>query len=82
MYVAQSGYTNGELMIQQQLYNQQVVQYQQSREYQHYRQSREQLMMQQHPSYQSNVHVPIMSVVQQADASGQRKQRQYSHEIT
>lgn len=77
------GYTNGELIIQQQLYNQQV-QYQQSREYQLYRQSREQLLVQQQmippgyaaapppargTHYQSSVHVPIVSVLPQNDQS-------------
>lgn len=38
------GYTNGELLMQQQIYSQQL-QYQQNREYQKYRQSREQKML-------------------------------------
>lgn len=56
MYVSSLGYTNGEL-LQQQIYNQQVVQYQQSREYQQYRQNREMLM-------QGNYHVPVVPVQQ------------------
>lgn len=63
VYGAKSGYTNGEL-IQQQMYNHQM-QYQQAREYQQYKQNREQILLQQqgyasNRSYQSSVHIPIM----------------------
>ncbi|GLV31086.1 target of wingless [Carabus blaptoides fortunei] len=91
-------YTNGELIIQQQLYNQQM-QYQQTREYQLYRQSREQLLVQQQMQpgagtrgshYQSSVHVPIVSVLPPNEQSPQmvlqrkqqQQQRQYSQEMT
>lgn len=62
-------YSNGEL-IQQQIYNHRL-QYQQAREYQQYRQTREQMLVQQHSAgynngsyagrnYQSTVHIPIV----------------------
>ncbi|KAK4883278.1 hypothetical protein RN001_006597 [Aquatica leii] len=68
-----AGFTNGDLIVQQQIYNQQM-QYQQSREYQQYRQSKEQMLLQQQgyqPSrnYQSSVHIPIVMHNQQTDVS-------------
>ncbi|KAK5650443.1 hypothetical protein RI129_001472 [Pyrocoelia pectoralis] len=68
-----SGFTNGDLVVQQQIYNQQM-QYQQSREYQQYRQSKEQMLLQQQGfqssrSYHSSVHIPIVMHNQQNDVS-------------
>ncbi|KAF5308652.1 hypothetical protein FQR65_LT06113 [Abscondita terminalis] len=67
------GFTNGDLIVQQQIYNQQM-QYQQSREYQQYRQSKEQMLLQQQGyqsarNYQSSVHIPIVMHNQQTDVS-------------
>ncbi|KAB0801584.1 hypothetical protein PPYR_03770 [Photinus pyralis] len=68
-----SSFTNGDLIVQQQIYNQQI-QYQQSREYQQYRQSKEQMLLQQQGyqssrSYHSSVHIPIVMHNQQNDVS-------------
>ncbi|KAF5272907.1 hypothetical protein FQA39_LY07673 [Lamprigera yunnana] len=66
------GFTNGDLIVQQQIYNQQM-QYQQSREYQQYRQNKEQLLLQQgyqsSRNYQSSAHIPIVMHNQQNDVS-------------
>lgn len=58
-----ANYTNGEL-IQQQMYNHQM-QYQQNREYQQYKQSREQILLHQQQGYggrgyQNAAHIPVV----------------------
>lgn len=66
-------YSNGDFLVQQQMYNQQL-QYQQSRDYQQYRQNKEQMLIQQQGyqsarNYQNSVHIPIVMHSPQTDVS-------------